>query len=123
MVTSNMILLRHAMPAEHSRCLSANNYCTEQYGTLTLRPYTKKKKRIAHGCDLCHIACWDGAHQCIHLDRATGPVDGHVELHRDACGEGNGEQGGNCRDAGFAQGARGVARRGRFRRRWSVFRA
>ena len=34
------------------------------------------------GCDLCHIACWDGAHQCIHLDRVTGPVDGHVELHR-----------------------------------------
>lgn len=33
------------------------------------------------GCDLCHIACWDGAHQCIHLDRATGPVNGHVELH------------------------------------------
>ncbi len=28
------------------------------------------------GCDLCHIACWDGAHQCIHLDRVTGPVDG-----------------------------------------------
>jgi dihydropyrimidine dehydrogenase (NAD+) subunit PreA len=20
------------------------------------------------GCDLCYIACWDGAHQCIHLD-------------------------------------------------------
>jgi dihydropyrimidine dehydrogenase (NAD+) subunit PreA len=33
------------------------------------------------GCDLCHIACWDGAHQCIHLDRLSGPVDGHVELH------------------------------------------
>jgi dihydropyrimidine dehydrogenase (NAD+) subunit PreA len=33
------------------------------------------------GCGLCHIACWDGAHQCIHLDRETGPVDGHVELH------------------------------------------
>jgi dihydropyrimidine dehydrogenase (NAD+) subunit PreA len=33
------------------------------------------------GCDLCYIACWDGAHQCIHLDRVTGPVDGHVELH------------------------------------------
>ena len=29
------------------------------------------------GCDLCYVACWDGAHQCIHLDRATGPVDGH----------------------------------------------
>jgi dihydropyrimidine dehydrogenase (NAD+) subunit PreA len=26
------------------------------------------------GCSLCYIACWDGAHQCIHLDRATeGP--------------------------------------------------
>ncbi|HVZ83223.1 MAG TPA: NAD-dependent dihydropyrimidine dehydrogenase subunit PreA [Terracidiphilus sp.] len=38
------------------------------------------------GCDLCHIACWDGAHQCIHLDRVTGPVDGpvhgHAGLHR-----------------------------------------
>src|SRR5580698_5632904 len=33
------------------------------------------------GCDLCHIACWDGAHQCIHLDRVSGQVDGHVELH------------------------------------------
>jgi dihydropyrimidine dehydrogenase (NAD+) subunit PreA len=33
------------------------------------------------GCDLCHIACWDGAHQCIHLDRVSGPVDGHVEMH------------------------------------------
>jgi dihydropyrimidine dehydrogenase (NAD+) subunit PreA len=33
------------------------------------------------GCDLCHIACWDGAHQCIHLDRVEGPVDGPAELH------------------------------------------
>ena len=33
------------------------------------------------GCDLCHIACWDGAHQCIHLDRVEGPRDGHVEVH------------------------------------------
>jgi dihydropyrimidine dehydrogenase (NAD+) subunit PreA len=21
------------------------------------------------GCELCYVACWDGAHQCIHLDR------------------------------------------------------
>jgi dihydropyrimidine dehydrogenase (NAD+) subunit PreA len=39
------------------------------------------------GCDLCHIACWDGAHQCIHLDRVSGPVDGHVELHRSPAAE------------------------------------
>jgi dihydropyrimidine dehydrogenase (NAD+) subunit PreA len=25
------------------------------------------------GCDLCYTACWDGAHQCIHLDRAPAP--------------------------------------------------
>ena len=23
------------------------------------------------GCELCYTACWDGAHQCIHLDRLT----------------------------------------------------
>jgi dihydropyrimidine dehydrogenase (NAD+) subunit PreA len=33
------------------------------------------------GCDLCYIACWDGAHQCIHMDRVSGPVNGQVELH------------------------------------------
>jgi dihydropyrimidine dehydrogenase (NAD+) subunit PreA len=33
------------------------------------------------GCALCYTACWDGAHQCIHLDRVTGPVDGPVEVH------------------------------------------
>src|SRR5450759_723797 len=25
------------------------------------------------GCDLCYVACWDGAHQCIHLDKSAGP--------------------------------------------------
>jgi dihydropyrimidine dehydrogenase (NAD+) subunit PreA len=28
------------------------------------------------GCELCYTACWDGAHQCIHLDR-MGPGNGH----------------------------------------------
>jgi len=29
------------------------------------------------GCNLCHVACWDGAHQCIHLskDSKTPLVD------------------------------------------------
>jgi dihydropyrimidine dehydrogenase (NAD+) subunit PreA len=27
------------------------------------------------GCQLCYTACWDGAHQCIHLDRATGGME------------------------------------------------
>ncbi len=25
------------------------------------------------GCDLCYVACWDGAHQCIHLDGGGAP--------------------------------------------------
>ena len=29
------------------------------------------------GCQLCHVACMDGAHQCIHLPGET-PVPGHV---------------------------------------------
>jgi len=27
------------------------------------------------GCELCYTACWDGAHQCIHLDRALPEPD------------------------------------------------
>src|SRR5205085_599764 len=26
------------------------------------------------GCDLCYIACWDGAHQCIHLNGHSVPA-------------------------------------------------
>jgi dihydropyrimidine dehydrogenase (NAD+) subunit PreA len=26
------------------------------------------------GCQLCYVACWDGAHQCIHMDRAPRPT-------------------------------------------------
>jgi dihydropyrimidine dehydrogenase (NAD+) subunit PreA len=28
------------------------------------------------GCALCYTACWDGAHQCIHMDRVSG--NGHA---------------------------------------------
>jgi dihydropyrimidine dehydrogenase (NAD+) subunit PreA len=27
------------------------------------------------GCDLCYVACWDGAHQCIHLDRGPSSAN------------------------------------------------
>src|SRR5580692_6768386 len=30
-------------------------------------------ENLCIGCQLCYTACWDGAHQCIHLDR-TSPV-------------------------------------------------
>src|SRR5580700_6755497 len=29
------------------------------------------------GCDLCYIACWDGAHQCIHI--GAGPNGSHAK--------------------------------------------
>jgi dihydropyrimidine dehydrogenase (NAD+) subunit PreA len=29
------------------------------------------------GCQLCYTACWDGAHQCIHLDRVSQNGAGH----------------------------------------------
>jgi dihydropyrimidine dehydrogenase (NAD+) subunit PreA len=30
------------------------------------------------GCALCYTACWDGAHQCIHMDRVSGSGSGHT---------------------------------------------
>ncbi len=66
----------------------------EDFRGLSLRRVSEWKdlnlnyKIVAHideqkciGCDLCYIACWDGAHQCIHMDRVSGPIDGQVELH------------------------------------------
>ncbi|GGH07890.1 NAD-dependent dihydropyrimidine dehydrogenase subunit PreA [Silvibacterium dinghuense] len=66
----------------------------EDFRGLTVPRVTEWKhlnlnyKIVAHineskciGCDLCMIACWDGAHQCIHRDRVSGAVDGPVELH------------------------------------------
>jgi len=32
------------------------------------------------GCQLCYTACWDGAHQCIHLDRVSQNGVGHRTL-------------------------------------------
>jgi len=31
------------------------------------------------GCQLCYTACWDGAHQCIHLDRMDGGMEQPVK--------------------------------------------
>jgi dihydropyrimidine dehydrogenase (NAD+) subunit PreA len=28
------------------------------------------------GCEICYVACWDGAHQCIHINRGSGQEDG-----------------------------------------------
>ncbi len=32
-------------------------------------------ENLCIGCQLCYTACWDGAHQCIHLDRTAPAPD------------------------------------------------
>src|SRR6202167_4472718 len=75
--------------------MAEKNYASiEDFRGLAVPKVTEWKhlnlnyKIVAHideakciGCELCYIACWDGAHQCIYLDRVSGPVDGPVELH------------------------------------------
>ncbi len=35
-------------------------------------------EELCIGCQLCYTACWDGAHQCIHMDRVGGSMNGAV---------------------------------------------
>ncbi len=66
---------------EDFRGLSVNRVTEWKHLNLNYKIVAHIDEQKCIGCDLCHIACWDGAHQCIHLDRVTGPVDGHVEIH------------------------------------------
>jgi dihydropyrimidine dehydrogenase (NAD+) subunit PreA len=63
------------------RGLSLNRVAEWKHLNLNYKIVARINEQTCIGCDLCHIVCWDGAHQCIHLDRVSGPVDGHVELH------------------------------------------
>jgi dihydropyrimidine dehydrogenase (NAD+) subunit PreA len=60
----------------------------EDFRGLTLAKITEWKHLDLHykivariheekciGCELCYIACWDGAHQCIHLDGHAKPAE------------------------------------------------
>jgi dihydropyrimidine dehydrogenase (NAD+) subunit PreA len=40
---------------------------------LNYRIVAKINREKCIGCDLCYIACWDGAHQCIHIDGHAVP--------------------------------------------------
>jgi dihydropyrimidine dehydrogenase (NAD+) subunit PreA len=66
---------------EDFRGLSLNRVTEWKHLNLNYKIVAHIDEQKCIGCDLCHIACWDGAHQCIHLDRVSGPVNGHVELH------------------------------------------
>jgi dihydropyrimidine dehydrogenase (NAD+) subunit PreA len=66
---------------EDFRGLSLERITDWRHLNLNYKIVARINEQKCIGCDLCHVACWDGAHQCIHLDRVSGPVDGPVELH------------------------------------------
>jgi len=61
------------------RGLSVNKVTEWKHLNLNYKIVAHIEEALCIGCELCHIACWDGAHQCIHTDRVSGPVNGHVE--------------------------------------------
>ena len=66
---------------EDFRGLSVNRVTEWKHLNLNYKIVAHINEQKCIGCDLCHIACWDGAHQCIHLDRTENTIDGPVELH------------------------------------------
>jgi len=77
----NWMLTKGFNTIEDFRGLSIPRVTEWKHLNLNFKIVARINEQKCIGCDLCHIACWDGAHQCIHLDRVSGPVNGHVELH------------------------------------------
>lgn len=46
---------------------------------LNYRVVARIHEESCIGCQLCYTACWDGAHQCIHLDRMQGGLEEPVK--------------------------------------------
>jgi dihydropyrimidine dehydrogenase (NAD+) subunit PreA len=40
---------------------------------LNYKVVARINRDLCIGCDLCYIACWDGAHQCIHIEGHSVP--------------------------------------------------
>ena len=60
---------------EDFRGLSLPNMREWKKLNLNFKVVAKIHESKCIGCELCYTACWDGAHQCIHLDRALPEQD------------------------------------------------
>jgi dihydropyrimidine dehydrogenase (NAD+) subunit PreA len=59
---------------EDFRGLSVPKVTEWKHLDLNYRIVARINRNTCIGCDLCYIACWDGAHQCIHLDKPAAPT-------------------------------------------------
>jgi len=59
---------------EDFRGLSLPKITDWQHLDLNFKIVARINRDTCIGCDLCYIACWDGAHQCIHLDGHALPA-------------------------------------------------
>ena len=57
------------------RGLSLPRVTDWQHLDLNFKIVARIDKDKCIGCQLCYTACWDGAHQCIHLDRTLPQQD------------------------------------------------
>jgi dihydropyrimidine dehydrogenase (NAD+) subunit PreA len=58
---------------EEFRGLSVPRITEWKHLDLNFRIVARINRDTCIGCELCYVACWDGAHQCIHLDKPVAP--------------------------------------------------
>jgi dihydropyrimidine dehydrogenase (NAD+) subunit PreA len=59
---------------EDFRGLSVSKVTEWKHLDLNYKIVARINRDKCIGCDLCYVACWDGAHQCIHLDGHAVPA-------------------------------------------------
>jgi dihydropyrimidine dehydrogenase (NAD+) subunit PreA len=66
---------------EDFRGLSVPKITDWKHLDLNYRIVARINRDKCIGCDLCYIACWDGAHQCIHRDGHAVPATLEAASH------------------------------------------